>query len=316
MPVSTAWLPRAWALSSDCRWVLCEALPALPRLLDSCLRTCRLLHGQQGGLASHPLSYSQCLPPRPPMFCLPAPQISTPSTHPPPQPHPSRPSPAPQRRIELVDSYARVIAMIEIEVEMDADLPAAEVLGECACCACLRCVAAGAIECAGCMRGPDGAGGGASFLFAGGACAPLPQGAGRQFRAGGPRCGRCLTLPGAALCAASPPSPHPTPTHSPNLLAGIEEQILRLTEIESLQEEWQIQVGPAGRAGLSQEQLGAEARARGRWHARVRQPATCAPAACLPCGPSISPNLSVSGPSTPQAEAQDEVERLLRSSAV
>jgi hypothetical protein len=29
-----------------------------------------------------------------------------------------------------VDSYARVIAMIEIEVEMDADLPAAEVLGE------------------------------------------------------------------------------------------------------------------------------------------------------------------------------------------
>ncbi|KAL4420877.1 hypothetical protein ABPG77_002836 [Micractinium sp. CCAP 211/92] len=34
-----------------------------------------------------------------------------------------------QRRIELVDQYARVIAMIEIEVEMDADLPAAEVLG-------------------------------------------------------------------------------------------------------------------------------------------------------------------------------------------
>lgn len=29
-----------------------------------------------------------------------------------------------------MDSYARVIAMIEIEVEMDADLPAAEVLGE------------------------------------------------------------------------------------------------------------------------------------------------------------------------------------------
>ncbi|KAI3436374.1 hypothetical protein D9Q98_002427 [Chlorella vulgaris] len=34
-----------------------------------------------------------------------------------------------QKRIELVDSYARVIAMIEIEVEMEADLPAAEVLG-------------------------------------------------------------------------------------------------------------------------------------------------------------------------------------------
>ncbi|PSC68405.1 SET domain-containing [Micractinium conductrix] len=34
-----------------------------------------------------------------------------------------------QKRIELVDAYARVIAMIEIEVEMDADLPAAEVLG-------------------------------------------------------------------------------------------------------------------------------------------------------------------------------------------
>jgi hypothetical protein len=29
-----------------------------------------------------------------------------------------------------VDSYARVIAMIEIEVEMDSELPAAEVLGE------------------------------------------------------------------------------------------------------------------------------------------------------------------------------------------
>lgn len=35
-----------------------------------------------------------------------------------------------QKRIELVDAYARVIAMIEIEVEMDTDLPAAEVLGE------------------------------------------------------------------------------------------------------------------------------------------------------------------------------------------
>jgi hypothetical protein len=34
-----------------------------------------------------------------------------------------------QKRIELVDAYARVIAMIEIEVEMDTDLPAAEVLG-------------------------------------------------------------------------------------------------------------------------------------------------------------------------------------------
>lgn len=36
---------------------------------------------------------------------------------------------SPQKRIELVDAYARVIAMIEIEVEMDTDLPAAEVLG-------------------------------------------------------------------------------------------------------------------------------------------------------------------------------------------
>ena len=37
-----------------------------------------------------------------------------------------------QKRIELVDSYSRVKAMIEIEVEMDSDLPAAEVLGEAA----------------------------------------------------------------------------------------------------------------------------------------------------------------------------------------
>ena len=46
-------------------------------------------------------------------------------------PCPALPCPAPpQKRIELVDSYARVIAMIEIEVEMDSELPAAEVLGE------------------------------------------------------------------------------------------------------------------------------------------------------------------------------------------
>lgn len=49
-----------------------------------------------------------------------------------PPPSPPLP-PSPQKRIELVDSYARVIAMIEIEVEMEADLPAAEVLGGSGC---------------------------------------------------------------------------------------------------------------------------------------------------------------------------------------
>ena len=32
--------------------------------------------------------------------------------------------------MELVDAYARVIAMIEIEVEMETQVPEAEVLGE------------------------------------------------------------------------------------------------------------------------------------------------------------------------------------------
>jgi hypothetical protein len=35
-----------------------------------------------------------------------------------------------QKRIELVDAYARVVNMIEIEVEMDTEVPVAEVLGE------------------------------------------------------------------------------------------------------------------------------------------------------------------------------------------
>lgn len=99
-------------------------------------------------------------------------------------PHHGLPTPL-QKRIELVDSYARVIAMIEIEVEMDADLPAAEVLGE--------------------SRGGK-------------------QGGRMQLASGGlPRL-HLLTHP-----SLPPPS------------TGIEEQIARLSEIESLQEEWQIQ---------------------------------------------------------------------------
>lgn len=34
-----------------------------------------------------------------------------------------------KKRIQLADAYARVISMIEIEVEMETEVPAAEVLG-------------------------------------------------------------------------------------------------------------------------------------------------------------------------------------------
>lgn len=121
-----------------------------------------------------------------------------------------------QKRIELVDAYARVIAMIEIEVEMDTDLPAAEVLG-----ACDGLVAWGS-------GWPEGVQG----------CRlhepmQVPEARVHSTQA-------CLPL-----CCC--PSTH-TPTHPPcACTAGIEQQIARLSEIESLQEEWQIQVrGPAG----------------------------------------------------------------------
>lgn len=44
-------------------------------------------------------------------------------------PAPHAPGTCSQKRVELVDAYARVINMIEIEVEMETQVPAAEVLG-------------------------------------------------------------------------------------------------------------------------------------------------------------------------------------------
>lgn len=92
----------------------------------------------------------------------------------------------------------QVIAMIEIEVEMDSDLPAAEVLG------------------AWCGWLADGS----AALHGDALSTPLGH---------------------ALLDTLLPPPPPPHP-------AGIEEQIQRLSEIESLQEEWQLQVGGAGGA--------------------------------------------------------------------
>jgi hypothetical protein len=85
------------------------------------------------------------------------------------------------------------------------------------------------------------------------------------------------------------------PARAPLAHTGIEQQIARLSEIEALQEEWQIQVsfaacaGPWGRAG-------AECGSCTSWLPAEH------PCHCL-C-------------SSPQAEAQDEVERMLRSSAI
>lgn len=186
--------------------------------------------------------------------------------------------PSVQRRIELVDSYARVIAMIEIEVEMDADLPAAEVLGECA--PRPRLVLR--------TRHRPGATDAAMVCVLTGR--PHPSCRQKAQRRVSP-----LLVLHMCCCRTVPP-------------AGIEEQILRLSEIESLQEEWQIQVGRA----VSAARRGSAAPARGpRRSAGGLLPYSAA--LCLPRG---RQTCLVSAPIDPQAEAQDEVERLLRSSAV
>lgn len=150
------------------------------------------------------------------------PRINRPR-HPPPR------SSLPQKRIELVDSYARVIAMIEIEVEMDSDLPAAEVLGGC------RAVQRREMQGMGVEGGVPPP---ASLLPAVGSV-----GASGLPRLLGLRCSTCTVGPVAwpPTAAACPPAACP-----PRAGAGIEEQIARLSEIESLQEEWQIQVCVGG----------------------------------------------------------------------
>lgn len=190
--------------------------------------------------------------------------------------------PSVQRRIELVDSYARVIAMIEIEVEMDADLPAAEVLGECA--PCPRLVLP--------TRHRPGATDAAMVCVLTGR--PHPS-----CRQKAQRCVSPLLVLHMCCCRTVPP-------------AGIEEQILRLSEIESLQEEWQIQVGLA----VSAARRGSAAPARWPAAGPRRSAGGLLPYSAAPCLPRGRQTCLVSAPIDPQAEAQDEVERLLRSSAV